>query len=71
MDVADDVDLVVGAGVEMDVAGAGGDRDVGRAADVEGAIEVLAGGEGGGCGEGESGGGDEMRVSSWNSLKAA
>ncbi len=29
--------------MEMDVAGAGGDGDVGRTADVEGAVEVAVG----------------------------
>ena len=51
--MGDDVDLVARSGIEMDVAGAGGDRDVGGAADVEGAVEVAVGGEGGGGGEGE------------------
>ena len=52
-DVGDDVNLIGGAGMEVNVAGAGGDGDVGRAADVEGAVEVAVGGEGGGGGEGE------------------
>ena len=38
----------------MNIAGAGGDGDVGRAADVEGAVEVAVGGEGGCGGEGEA-----------------
>ena len=60
VNVADDVDLIVRTGMEMDVAGAGGDRDVGRAADVEGAVEVAVCREGGGDGgEGEDGGGNE------------
>ena len=53
VDVGDDMDLVARAGIEMDVAGAGGDRDVWRAADVEGAVEVAVGGEGCSGGEGE------------------
>src|SRR5438552_882112 len=52
-EMGDDVDLVVRSGSEMDVTGAGGDRDVGRAADVESAVEVAVGGEGCGGGEGE------------------
>ena len=58
--MSDDVDLVAGAGIEMDVTGAGGDGDVGRAADVESAVEAAVGSEGGGGGKGEcSGGGGE------------
>ncbi len=54
-DVGDDVDLVPRSGIEMDVAGAGGDGDVWRAADVEGAVEVAVRGEGGRGGEREGG----------------
>ena len=46
MDVADDMDLAVGAGIDVDVAGASGDRDVWRIAGVESALEVVVGGEG-------------------------
>jgi len=41
--------------MKFDVAGAGRDRDVGRSANVEGAIEVAVGEDCGG--EDESGGG--------------
>ncbi len=44
--VADDVDLAVAAGVEGDVSGAGGDVEVGLAADVERAFEAVVCGEG-------------------------
>src|SRR5487761_864552 len=57
MDVADDVDLIVGAGTEMDIARPSRDGDRGRGIDVEGAVEVPAGGKDCGCGKGENGGG--------------
>ena len=45
-DVADDVDLIVGAGVKVDVAGAVGDGDLRGVAGGEGAVEGGVGGEG-------------------------
>ncbi len=61
-DVGDHVDLVPRSGIEMNVTGAGGDRDVGRAADVESTVEVAVRGEGGRGGEGEGccGGGEDF-----------
>ena len=57
MKVGDDVNLAVGAGVEMDIARTGRDGDAGGAAGVEGAVEVAVGGKGCGGGQGEDGGG--------------
>ena len=55
-DVADDVDLRVGAGLEVDVAGAGGDGELRGAADGEGLVEGGVCGEGCRGGEGEGAG---------------
>ena len=51
--VADDVELIVLTGRDVDGAGSGGDGDGGRAAEGEGLVEGAVGGEGGSCEEGE------------------
>jgi hypothetical protein len=53
VDMADDVDLIAGAGIDVDVARAGGDGDAGCAGDGEGFVKGAFGGEGGGGGEDE------------------
>jgi hypothetical protein len=68
VNVAGDVDLIVGAGVEADAAGAGGDGDVGGAVDGEVAVEVAVFGEGNG-GRKSEGGGDNNAGIHRGSLK--
>lgn len=53
VDVADDVDPIVRAGIDVDVARAGGDGQCGCAGEVERLVEVAVGGKRGGGGDGE------------------